>query len=62
MEEEDDEEDPFRDPVLEDEDLDELDDVEGLEEGRNDGAPPMFMSVGATLSCAGGVYVGKMIN
>ena len=58
--EEEEEEDPFKDPVMEDEDLDELDDMDDLR-GRNDGAPPMFMSVGATLSSAGGIYVGKLI-
>eukprot|EP01138_Halocafeteria_seosinensis_P007647 gb/GECG01007815.1/.p1 GENE.gb/GECG01007815.1/~~gb/GECG01007815.1/.p1 ORF type:complete len:162 (+),score=13.72 gb/GECG01007815.1/:1-486(+) len=59
VEDDDEEEDPFKDPVLEDEDLDELDDMDDFK-GRNDGAPPMFMSVGATLSCAGGIYVAHM--
>jgi len=35
-----------------------LDQFDGIEHPQDDGSPPLFLSIGATLSCLGGVPLG----
>lgn len=35
-----------------------LDQFDGVESPQDDGSPPLFLSIGATLSCLGGIPLG----